>query len=80
MSLLIRKRRYIYILYCYVLGVPAISIPIKLSKKGLPISLQLIGRNLSEPMLLALAKYIEYIVKFPQFVNRSEIKIVINKY
>ncbi|XP_017784718.1 PREDICTED: glutamyl-tRNA(Gln) amidotransferase subunit A, mitochondrial [Nicrophorus vespilloides] len=46
-------------------GVPAISIPIKLSKKGLPISLQIMGRNLSEPMILALAKYIENIVKFP---------------
>lgn len=44
---------------------PALSIPIKLSNKGMPISLQLIGRNLSEPMLLALAKYIENIVKFP---------------
>ncbi|XP_018574583.1 glutamyl-tRNA(Gln) amidotransferase subunit A, mitochondrial isoform X2 [Anoplophora glabripennis] len=51
-------------------GVPAISIPIKLSKKGLPLSLQLIGRNLSEPMLLALAKYIENIVQFPSFADK----------
>ncbi|KAJ8920749.1 hypothetical protein NQ315_004889 [Exocentrus adspersus] len=51
-------------------GVPAVSIPIKLSQKGLPLSLQLIGRNFSEPMLLALAKYIENIVQFPHFVNK----------
>ncbi|KAF7274505.1 hypothetical protein GWI33_012849 [Rhynchophorus ferrugineus] len=50
-------------------GVPAISIPIKLSPEGLPISLQLMGRNLSEPMLLAVAKYIENIVQFPHYVN-----------
>ncbi|XP_066260722.1 glutamyl-tRNA(Gln) amidotransferase subunit A, mitochondrial [Euwallacea similis] len=51
-------------------GVPAVSVPIKLSSEGLPISLQLIGRNLSEPMLLAVAKYIESIVQFPHFVHR----------
>ncbi|CAG9825022.1 unnamed protein product [Phaedon cochleariae] len=48
-------------------GVPAVSIPIKLSKNGLPLGLQLIGKNLSEPLLLAVAKYIENIVKFPHF-------------
>nr|XP_023017313.1 glutamyl-tRNA(Gln) amidotransferase subunit A, mitochondrial [Leptinotarsa decemlineata] len=46
-------------------GVPAISVPVKLSKNGLPLSLQLIGKNLSEPLLLAVAKYIENAVKFP---------------
>ncbi|KAL1513894.1 hypothetical protein ABEB36_003234 [Hypothenemus hampei] len=50
-------------------GVPAISIPVKLSKTGLPISIQLIGRNLSEPMLLAVAKYLENIVRFPHYVE-----------
>ncbi|KAK9746816.1 Amidase [Popillia japonica] len=45
-------------------GIPAVSIPIKLSKTGMPISLQLLGRNLSEPMLLAVAKFIEYLVEF----------------
>lgn len=48
----------------YVAGIPAVSIPIKLSKTGMPISLQLLGRNLSEPMLLAVAKFIEYLVEF----------------
>ncbi|XP_050500257.1 glutamyl-tRNA(Gln) amidotransferase subunit A, mitochondrial [Diabrotica virgifera virgifera] len=52
-------------------GVPAVSIPIKLSKNGLPLSLQLMGRNLSEPMLLAVAKYIENLVKFPHFQHKS---------
>ncbi|CAH1980418.1 unnamed protein product [Acanthoscelides obtectus] len=50
-------------------GIPAVSVPIKLSKNGLPLSLQIMGRNLSEPMLLALAKYIEHLVQFPQYVN-----------
>ncbi|KAI4465180.1 transamidase [Holotrichia oblita] len=45
-------------------GIPAVSIPIKLSKTGMPISLQLLGRNLSEPMLLAVAKLIEHLVEF----------------
>ncbi|KAJ8965580.1 hypothetical protein NQ317_019867 [Molorchus minor] len=41
-------------------------------QKKLPLSLQLIGRNLSEPMLLALAKYIGNAVNFPHFVNNGE--------
>ncbi|XP_065163684.1 glutamyl-tRNA(Gln) amidotransferase subunit A, mitochondrial [Atheta coriaria] len=45
-------------------GIPAVSIPIKLSKTGLPISLQIMGRKLSEPMILALAKFIENAVQF----------------
>lgn len=50
-----------------IVGIPAISIPIKLSRKGMPISLQIMGRNMSEPMILALAKYIENIVQFPHY-------------
>lgn len=46
-------------------GVPAVNIPIRLSPTdALPISLQLIGRNCSEPQLLAVAKYIEEKVRF----------------
>ncbi|CAG9854492.1 unnamed protein product [Phyllotreta striolata] len=53
-------------------GIPAISVPIKLSKNGLPLSIQLMGRNLSEPMLLAVSKFIENAVKFPHFqYNRT---------
>lgn len=51
------------------LGVPAISIPIKLSSKGMPLSLQLTGKSLSEPLLLSIAKYIENIVQFKNNVH-----------
>ncbi|KPI93664.1 Glutamyl-tRNA(Gln) amidotransferase subunit A-like [Papilio xuthus] len=40
-------------------GIPAVSIPIRLSKNKLPISLQLMGPNLSEELLLNVAKRIE---------------------
>lgn len=46
-------------------GIPAISIPICLSKNKLPLSLQLMGPNLSEELLLNVAKRIESVVKFP---------------
>ncbi|KAG5876541.1 hypothetical protein JTB14_010312 [Gonioctena quinquepunctata] len=52
-------------------GVPAVSLPIKLSKNGMPLSLQLIGKNLSEPLMLAVAKYIEHAVKFPHICYNS---------
>ncbi|XP_044267199.1 glutamyl-tRNA(Gln) amidotransferase subunit A, mitochondrial [Tribolium madens] len=45
-------------------GIPAVTIPIKLSSNGMPISLQLMGRNLSENVLLAVAKFIENAVQF----------------
>lgn len=45
-------------------GVPAISIPIKLSKNNLPLSLQLMGPNFSEETLLKVAKFIENSVDF----------------
>lgn len=55
-----------YFIYLFTItGVPAITIPTTLSKQGMPIGLQIIGRHLSEPMLLALAKYIEKLVQFP---------------
>ncbi|XP_031764045.1 glutamyl-tRNA(Gln) amidotransferase subunit A, mitochondrial isoform X1 [Galleria mellonella] len=46
-------------------GIPAISIPIRLSKNNLPLSVQLMGPFLSEEILLNVAKRIENIVKFP---------------
>ncbi|CAK1594758.1 unnamed protein product [Parnassius mnemosyne] len=46
-------------------GIPAVSIPIRLSKSNLPLSLQLMGPNMSEQLLLNVAKRIESIVKFP---------------
>lgn len=46
-------------------GIPAISIPIRLSKNNLPLSLQLMGPTLSENLLLNVAKKIESLIQFP---------------
>lgn len=46
-------------------GIPAISIPITLSKNKLPLSLQLMGPPISENLLLNVAKKIETLVNFP---------------
>lgn len=43
-------------------GCPALSIPVGFTKKGLPVGLQLIGRQKSEAKLLSLAQMIEDIV------------------
>ena len=40
-------------------GVPAVTIPITLSSQMLPLSLQLMGPNLSEELLFSAAKWIE---------------------
>lgn len=45
-------------------GVPAISIPIKMSKNNLPLSLQLMSPLFSEQTLLNVAKFIENSVSF----------------
>lgn len=45
-------------------GVPAISIPIKLSYSSLPISLQLMAPMFEEEKLLKVAKFIENTVNF----------------
>ncbi|KAK7868350.1 hypothetical protein R5R35_013644 [Gryllus longicercus] len=47
-------------------GCPAVSVPIKLSKNGLPISLQLIGKFSDDRMLLSVGRFIEDAVKFPR--------------
>ncbi|KAF7390142.1 hypothetical protein HZH68_011999 [Vespula germanica] len=47
-------------------GIPAVNIPIKLSKKGLPLSLQLMAPPLQEKCLLTAAKWIEDCVRFPK--------------
>ncbi|XP_028178978.1 glutamyl-tRNA(Gln) amidotransferase subunit A, mitochondrial [Ostrinia furnacalis] len=47
-------------------GIPAISVPIRLSKNKLPLSIQLMGPCLSEELLLNVAKKIESIVNFPE--------------
>lgn len=49
------------------IGIPAVAIPIRLSDKGLPLSLQLMGSKGSEKQLLTAAKWIESQVNFPFF-------------
>lgn len=53
-------------------GIPAVSIPVKLSRKGLPLSLQLMAPQLCEERLLTVAKWIEDVVKFPRLVLKDE--------
>lgn len=45
-------------------GIPAVSIPIRLSKAGLPLSLQLMSNSLNEQLLLTVARWIEAQVEF----------------
>ncbi|KAL6261518.1 hypothetical protein P5V15_006606 [Pogonomyrmex californicus] len=47
-------------------GLPALNVPIKLSRGGLPLSLQLMAPLFHEQRLLTLAKWIEQIVQFPK--------------
>lgn len=47
-------------------GIPAINLPISLSKRGLPLSLQLMAPFLHEQRLLTVAKWLEDAVKFPR--------------
>ncbi|XP_055324129.1 glutamyl-tRNA(Gln) amidotransferase subunit A, mitochondrial [Sitodiplosis mosellana] len=48
-------------------GIPAVAIPIRLSDRKLPLSLQLMGPKNSEKQLLTTAKWIENQVNFPFF-------------
>ncbi|XP_062549554.1 glutamyl-tRNA(Gln) amidotransferase subunit A, mitochondrial [Armigeres subalbatus] len=50
-------------------GIPALSLPIRLSEHRLPISLQLMGPKFSERRLFEVAKCIENHVKFYNFYN-----------
>lgn len=52
-------------------GIPALSVPIKLSRRGLPLSLQLMAPKLCEERLLGVAKWIEDVVKFPRLVLKD---------
>ena len=54
-----------YIPYAYIInstGHPAITVPLGLNSKGLPIGLQIIGKNFSENDMLYFAKLIEPLV------------------
>ncbi|CAN0350630.1 unnamed protein product [Lampetra planeri] len=46
-------------------GLPAVSVPVALSTRGLPLSLQLIGPAFSERELLSVAKWLEAASNFP---------------
>ncbi|KAM7362517.1 glutamyl-tRNA(Gln) amidotransferase subunit A, mitochondrial [Cochliomyia hominivorax] len=54
-------------------GIPAISIPIRLSSQGLPISLQLMSNTLNEELLLTVAKWIEAQVNFNCLENNVQL-------
>lgn len=54
-------------------GIPAISIPIKLSSNNLPLSLQLMSDNLSESKLFNTAKFIENYVGFRENYERLKV-------
>jgi amidase len=45
------------------LGLPAISVPIGFTKEGMPMGIQLIGRNRGEAALLAVAKAVESVTE-----------------
>ncbi|XP_071580985.1 glutamyl-tRNA(Gln) amidotransferase subunit A, mitochondrial [Temnothorax nylanderi] len=47
-------------------GLPAINVPIELSREGLPLSLQLMAPLFHEQRLLTVAKWIEQTVRFPR--------------
>lgn len=49
-----------------VTGNPAMSIPTGLSKSGLPLSLQIVGRPFGEPTVLRVGAEIERITRFPK--------------
>ncbi|GFS20407.1 glutamyl-tRNA(Gln) amidotransferase subunit A, mitochondrial [Elysia marginata] len=46
-------------------GIPAVSIPLRISRRGLPLSLQLMGPHFSESRLLSLAHWLEQQAGFP---------------
>ncbi|XP_017105197.2 glutamyl-tRNA(Gln) amidotransferase subunit A, mitochondrial isoform X1 [Drosophila bipectinata] len=55
-------------------GIPAVSIPIRLSKSGLPLSLQLMSKSLNEKLLLTVARWIEAQVDFDSLQHIPHLK------
>ncbi|KAK0078628.1 hypothetical protein PV325_002253 [Microctonus aethiopoides] len=53
-------------------GIPAINVPIMLSSRGLPISLQLMAPYLHDKKLFKIAKWIENAVDFPRIQLRDD--------
>jgi aspartyl-tRNA(Asn)/glutamyl-tRNA(Gln) amidotransferase subunit A len=54
----------IYTVSANLAGVPAISIPCGVDRQGLPIGLQLVGRQFEEQMILRVADYLENHIHF----------------
>ncbi|XP_041828710.1 glutamyl-tRNA(Gln) amidotransferase subunit A, mitochondrial [Melanotaenia boesemani] len=48
-----------------IAGLPAVTVPTALSRRGLPIGLQLVGRVLEDKKLLSVAQWVEQRVGFP---------------
>ncbi|KAM3594712.1 uncharacterized protein V6R79_012719 [Siganus canaliculatus] len=53
-------------------GLPAVSVPVALSRRGLPIGLQLISPALQDKKLLSVAKWIEQRVGFPSISDSGD--------
>ncbi|BFZ24643.1 hypothetical protein BsWGS_27681 [Bradybaena similaris] len=62
-------------------GVPALSLPLKLSASGLPLSLQLIGPHFSESLMLSVGHWLEVAAAFPhlnlQFLESNTGKLTL---
>lgn len=54
-------------------GLPAVSVPIALSRQGLPIGLQLLAPALHDKKLLSVAQWIEQRVGFPSISDYADI-------
>jgi len=60
----------LYHMTVYFVGLPAVTLPVKLSSNQLPIGLQLIGRHFAEQQLLSTAKAVEQLVDFrPKLID-----------
>lgn len=53
-------------------GLPAVCVPTALSRRGLPIGLQLIGPVLQDKKLLSVAQWIEHRVGFPSISDYED--------
>ncbi|XP_013865840.1 glutamyl-tRNA(Gln) amidotransferase subunit A, mitochondrial [Austrofundulus limnaeus] len=54
-------------------GLPAVSVPVALSRRGLPIGLQLVGPALEDKKLLCVARWIEQRVGFPSISDCGDL-------
>lgn len=61
----------LYTLPANMAGIPAVSIPVGVSRRGLPLSLQLMAPHLRDEQLLIVAKWIQDAVDFPQIMLKD---------